>query len=60
MKVKYLKPLGFKSRAVLSKTGGDIFICNDKAFKRILEGKYPGKNFNFLEKPNDYFHYGKA
>ena len=57
MKVKHLKQLGFKSRAILSKKGGDIFICNDKAFKKILEGKSLGKNIDPYNKSNDYFHY---
>ena len=57
MKVKHLKKLGFESRAILSKKGGDIFICNDKAFKRILEGKSPGKNIDSYNISNNYFHY---
>jgi hypothetical protein len=32
MKVKHLKQLGFESRAILSKEGEDIFICNDDAY----------------------------
>ena len=48
MKVKHLKQL---------RISGDIFICNDKAFKKILEGKSLSKNIDPYNKSNDYFHF---